>query len=290
MIDEILQHLLSGVTVGSIYAATALGLTLVYGLLKILHIAHAGVYVWGAYAGFYAYTYTGNPIVAGLASMAVAALLGVGIERVFYLRLLDKPRYVPLMVSIALFILMEELAANLFGHYPKGFHVEELPRQSINVGGLTINALQVVVVSIILSAFVSLWAILAKTRFGIASQALIQDMEVSQALGVNLYRVLDVNFALGSALAGLAGLIVGMYYSSIYPYMGNIVAYKALVVIVLGGFGSIAGALLGGIILGVSEEFLTAYLGHILPREAFAFIVLVLLLIARPQGLLGRGE
>ncbi len=292
MVDTsaLVQHLIGGLAAGSIYAAMALGLTLVYGLLRILHIAHAGVYVVGAYAGYYAYISTGNPLLAVLAAMAASAAVGVAIERAIYMPMLDKPRHIPLMLSIALFIFIEELVANLFGHYPKGLHMEEFPTGSIVLGGVEIRVDSLTVLAITLAATLSLWLLLTKTKMGIASQALIQDPEVAMALGVNMPRIVDLNFVLGSALAGFAGLLYGIYYGSISPYMGDVVAYKGLVVIVLGGFGSIMGALLGGLLLGVAEEFLTAYLGYILPREAYAFIVLIALLIIRPQGLLGRSE
>ena len=288
--DVLIQHLVGGLAVGSIYAAMALGLTLVYGLLRILHIAHAGVYVAGAYAAYYTYMATGDFLLAVAASMLVSAAIGVAIERTLYLPMLDKPRHVPLMLSIALFILMEELIANMFGHYPKGFHVAGFPTGTVDVGGIAIRVDSLTVLFVTLAATIILWLLLTKTKMGIASQALIQDPEVAMALGVNMPRIVDINFALGSALAGFAGLLYGAYYGSISPYMGDVVAYKGLVVIVLGGFGSIMGALLGGLILGVAEEYLTAYFGYILPREAYAFIVLIILLIIRPQGLLGRKE
>ena len=286
----ILEHLVGGLAVGSIYAAMALGLTLVYGLLRILHIAHAGVYVVGAFAAYYAYTATGSFWAALGAALLASAALGVAIERAFYLPLLDKPRHVPLMISIALFLLIEEVVANLFGHYPKGFHVAEFPSGRIVVGGASLRLDSLTVLVVTLAASLMLWVLLTKTKIGVASQALIQDPEVAMALGVNMPRIVDLNFVLGSALAGFAGLLYGVYYGSISPYMGDVVAYKGLVVIVLGGFGSIMGALLGGLILGVAEEFLTAYLGYLLPREAYAFLVLIALLVVRPQGLLGRRE
>ncbi|MEB3780694.1 MAG: branched-chain amino acid ABC transporter permease [Desulfurococcales archaeon] len=292
MVDwsEAVQHLINGVTVGSIYALTALGLTLVYGILKVLHIAHAGIYVIGAYMGFLAYDYSGNLALAFLLAVGVPALLGLLVERMFYLRLINEPRHVPLMISIALFILMEEVVANLFGHHPKGFHIEGMPSASLEFSGVVVKASQVIVVGVTLASVAVLWYVMNRSRMGLASQALIQDMETAKALGVNMVFVLDVNFIIGSALAGLAGLLVGAYYSSISPYMGDVVAYKALVVIVLGGFGSIIGALAGGIILGLAEEYLTAYLGFLLPREAYAFIALIVLLLVRPQGLFGKLE
>ncbi len=289
-IETLVQHLVSGLTVGSIYAATALGLTLVYGLLKVLHIAHAGVYVIGGYAAYLAYISTGSILLAIAAAAIVPAIAGIILAKILYMPMLEKPRHIPLMLSIAAFLLIEELIANIFGHHPKGFHIEGIPTEPIDIGGITLRPSSLIVVPVTILATLALWLAYSKTKMGIASQALVQDMEVAQALGVNMPYIVYVNFAIGSILAGIAGLLYAVHYGSISPYMGDIVAYKALVVIVLGGFGSIVGALVGGLVLGVAEEVLTSYLGYILPREAYAFIVLILLLIIRPQGLFGRAE
>ncbi len=286
---EIILQVVDGLAIGSIYAGIALGLTLVYGLLRILHIAHAGVYVVGAYTAYMVYSATGSPLASMAAAMASSALLGFLINRLFYKPLLDQPRYVPLMVSIALFIVMEELVANVFGHYPKGFHVEFLSRD-ISLAGATVNTRKIVVFVIVLAATLLTWALTTKTRLGVASQAAAQDAETAMTLGVRIPLIIDFNFLLGSALAGLAGFLYGYYYGVISPFMGGVVAYKGLVVIVLGGFGSVMGAYLGGIILGLVEQVMTALYPHVLPREAYAFIALIALLLFRPYGIFGRRE
>jgi len=286
---EPLLQLVDGLAVGSIYAGIALGLTLVYGLLRILHIAHAGVYVVGAYTAYTVYSATQSPLLSMASAMASSALLGVAINRFFYKPLLNQPRYVPLIVSIVLFIVIEELVANFFGHYPKGFHVEMLSGE-INVGGATLSMRKLTVFFIVLVATLVTWALTTRTRLGVASQAAAQDMEIAITLGVRIPLIIDFNFLLGSALAGLAGFLYGYYYGMISPFMGGVVAYKGLVVIVLGGFGSVMGAYLGGIILGLVEQVMTALYPEILPREAYAFIALVVLLLVRPYGILGRRE
>jgi branched-chain amino acid transport system permease protein len=139
-----------------------------------------------------------------------------------------------------------------------------------------------------LSSVLLVWLLVNRTRIGLASRAVAQDSEMAQAIGVNVKTVIAFNFIVGSALAGLGGILVGIYYSQVSPYMGGLVAYKGLVVIVLGGFGSVAGAVLGGLILGISETLLVSAVGNFLPRESFAFLVLILLLLFRPQGLFGR--
>ncbi len=285
----ILQELLNGLTLSGVYVAIALGLTLTYGILKILHIAHAGVYLWGAYLGYMGYITTGSVVVSLLVASLSAAVIGLAIERLVYLPALNKPPHITLIMSIALFIFLTETAAKIFGYYPKGFTIH-WPLITWNIGGVVITSMQVFFLAIVYGASLGVWFWTSKTKVGLASRALIQDIEVAKSMGVNIKRVIDMNFLIGSALAGLSGVLVGMYYTMIYPHMGDVVAYKGLVVIVLGGFGSVPGAITGGLILGVSESYLTAYLGNILPRDAFAFLIMIIILILRPQGLFGRSK
>ncbi|MEM4488952.1 MAG: branched-chain amino acid ABC transporter permease [Desulfurococcaceae archaeon] len=288
-LSSVVQLLISGLSVGAIYSAMALGLTTIYGILRLLHIAHAGVYVAGAYFGFMLYILTGNIVLSFGASALSSMALGYAIERALYLPLIKKPKHILLAISIAMFMLIEELVANVAGHYPKGFYTN-IPNVIINLGEVVLTTYQILVVGLAYIASLIVWGIYSKTKIGMASRALIQDMEIAECMGVNSKRVIDFNFLVGSALAGISGILVGIYYSSIWPYMGDPVAYKALVVIVLGGFGSIPGVILGGLILGVTESYLVALLGRLLPKDAFAFIVLILLLVFRPRGLFGKIE
>ena len=287
---EVLPQLIDGIAVGSIYAGLALGLTLVYGLLRILHIAHAGVYVVGAYTAFYVYSYTHNLVLSISSSMITSTILGFLINRIFYKPFLEQPRYVPLMISIALFIVIEELIANFFFYFSKAFQVNFLARKNIELNGIIIPYKKILVILTILVATLFTWVLTRKTKFGVASQAVSQDPEIAMAMGVNIPFIIDFNFMLGSALAGLAGFLYGYYYGVISPFMGGVVAYKGLVIIVLGGFGSVIGSYIGGLIIGLTEQLMTAFFPHLLPREAYAFIALIVLLLFRPYGLLGRRE
>jgi len=275
--------------VGAIYSAMALGLTTVYGILKILHIAHAGVYVVGAYFGFLAYALTGNILIAFASAALSSIALGLIIERLIYLPMIERPKHVLLAISIAIFVLLEELVANIAGHHPKGFYTS-IPNVTFEFGGIAITSYQALVIGVVYTLSIIVWLVFSKTKVGLASRALIQDFEVTESMGVNKGRIIDFNFIVGSMLAGIAGVLVGIYYATIWPYMGDPVAYKSLIVIVLGGFGSIPGVMIGGLLLGVAESYLIAFLGRFLPRDAFAFIILILLLIFRPQGLFGRTE
>jgi len=275
------------VTIGFIYVAIAMGLTMVYGVLRILHIAHAGVYALGAYAGLTLYLATGNILAAGAVAIAASITVGYLIQRFVYAPILGRSPLIPLTLSVAVFLLVSEMIGIVWGYYPIGFHTQ-IPFTTYFYGEISITSYQVLVIVATLSSVLLVWLLVNRTRIGLASRAVAQDSEMAQAIGVNVKTVIAFNFIVGSALAGLGGILVGIYYSQVSPYMGGLVAYKGLVVIVLGGFGSVAGAVLGGLILGISETLLVSAVGNFLPRESFAFLVLILLLLFRPQGLFGR--
>jgi branched-chain amino acid transport system permease protein len=275
------------VTIGFIYVAIAMGLTMVYGVLRILHIAHAGVYALGAYAGLTIYQATGNILAAGAVAIAASITVGYLIQRFVYAPVLGRSPLIPLTLSVAVFLLISEMIGIVWGYYPIGFHTQ-IPFTTYSYGEISITSYQLLVIVATLLSVLLVWLLINRTRIGLASRAVAQDSEMAQAIGVNVKTVIAFNFIVGSALAGLGGVLVGIYYSQVYPYMGGLVAYKGLVVIVLGGFGSVVGAVLGGLILGVSETLLVSTVGNFLPRESFAFLVLILLLLFRPQGLFGR--
>jgi branched-chain amino acid transport system permease protein len=275
------------VTIGFIYVAIAMGLTMVYGVLRILHIAHAGVYALGAYAGLTLYLATGNILAAGAVAIAASITVGYLIQRFVYAPILGRSPLIPLTLSVAVFLLVSEMIGIVWGYYPIGFHTQ-IPFTTYFYGEISITSYQLLVIVATLSSVLLVWLLVNRTRIGLASRAVAQDSEMAQAIGVNVKTVIAFNFIVGSALAGLGGILVGIYYSQVSPYMGGLVAYKGLVVIVLGGFGSVAGAVLGGLILGISETLLVSAVGNFLPRESFAFLVLILLLLFRPQGLFGR--
>jgi len=287
-VSIIKQLLLEGLVLGFIYVALSIGLTLIYGALRILHIAHAGVYALGAFFAL-SLNYFFNIWIAIILGSLIAGFIGILIERFAYLPILNKPPYVPLVISIALYLLISESIANIWGHYPIGFYTE-IPLMRYEIYGINITTYQILLLFTIIPLIIILWLILNKTKIGLASRALSQDLEISQVMGINPKRVIDFNFFIGSILAGACGALVGIYYSQVYPYMGDIAAYKALVVLILGGLGSVIGALVGGLVLGISETFLIAYFGYLLPREAFAFLIMILLLLVRPKGLFGKIE
>lgn len=280
------QQLLNGITVGSTYGLIALGLTLVYGVLRILHIAHAGVFTLGAYVGLMAFARTSNLLLALLASMTACAFIGVVIQRYLYRPLLDQPRIVPLIASIGLFISLEDVFRLLAGPYVLPFQADATVRP-ILVAGAALTGAHLLTLGVTALLLGAVWLLVSKTWLGLGWRAAAQDLSMAEAVGVNAHRVIALNFALGSALAGAAGVLIGLLYNAVSPTMGSVPAYKALAVIVLGGLGNTWGTVAAGLLLGLVETFLVGVLGGIMPRDSIAFVALILMLLFRPQGLFG---
>lgn len=283
----ILQNLISVLVLGSTYSLIAIGLTMVYGLLKILHIAHAAVYTLGAYAGLLVLGLTGNFWAALLGALAATGLAGVLIYRGIYYYTLSAPRIVPLIASMGLFILLEDLYRLAAGPYKKAFPAEA-PFPGIFTPWFYITGEQLLILVLTVAFLVVVYVLVTKTRLGLAWRACAQDMDMAKAMGVNVNWAVALNFFLGSALAGAAGVLMALYNNSVYPTMGDVVSYKAFVVVVLGGFGSIGGSIAAALLLALVETFLTAWPAFSFPRDAIAFLVLVLVLMFRPQGLFRR--
>lgn len=270
-----------GLAVGSLYALTAFGLTLVYGLLRVLHVAHAGMYAAGAYAGWLAFRGGGGLGWALLAGAGCAVALGLLLEWWFYRPLQGRSPLVALIGSIGLFVAVGDLLRILFGPYQHSLPV--LPPRTV-VGPVSLP--QLVVVAATAGLFLVVYGIATRTPLGVGWRAIAQDAEMAAAVGIPLFRYTQLAFALASALAGVAGVLVGVYYNQVYPTMGAVPAYKALAVVVLGGLGSPWGTVAAGLLLGVVESVAVAYLGNRFPPEGVAFLAMMLVLLFRPQGLL----
>ena len=281
------EQLLNGLAIGSIYALITLGLALVYGILRILHVAHAAVYTVGAYLGIWIYGHTGTLWLAIPGSMVLCGFLGVAIERFVYFPLLKFPPYVPLISSIALFMGLEELCRIVAGPDILTFPAQ-LPFPAFSIGGVAVSPTLSAVYVVTALVLLFLWFITAKTEFGLALKAASQDMDVAASLGVDSRRVVDATFFIGSAIAAIAGILVGIYYNQVYPTMGAVPAYKTLALIVIGGMGSAQGAVLAAILLGLAETLLIGFANIPMPRDALAFIAMIIVLMWKPTGLLGR--
>ncbi|MFZ7126184.1 MAG: branched-chain amino acid ABC transporter permease [Desulfobacterales bacterium] len=280
------EQLLNGVAMGSIYALVTLGLALVYGILRILHVAHAAVYTVGAYAGLFGYQQTGSLILGFLGAMAFCAVLGVAIERFVYYPLLRFPAYVPLIGSIAVMLSLEEICRLVAGPYILTFPAE-LPFPEFQLGGTTVSSTLTAVYVITAAVLALLWFITNHTELGLAMRATSQDIPIADAMGINSHAIVSITFVIGSAIAAVAGILVGIYYNQVYPTMGTVPAYKTLALIVVGGLGSVPGAVVASLLLGVSETLLIGYADIPLPRDALAFIAMIGVLLWRSEGLLG---
>ena len=279
-----LELLLQGILQGSIYALIAVGLTLVYGLLRILHVAHAGLYTLGGYFGVLVFNSTGSLMLGAGVAMLGVGVLGVIIYRLCYEAILNQPPYVPLIASIGLFIAMEEFYRILFGSYGVSYTNPPL-QQMLPFGGMYLREGEwlTILVSIVLIGGLA-W-LSSRTRLGLAWRATVTDPEMAESFGIDPIRVRYLNFFIGSALAGVAGMIVGILNNLVEPTMGSVPSYKALAIIVLGGLGKVRGTLVAALLLGVVESFGTIYLGSVLNRDAIAFVFLIIVLMFRPQGL-----
>jgi len=280
------QQLINSLALGSIYAMIAVGLAMIYGVLRILHIAHAGIYTAGAYLGLLFYDLSGSVIVALLASMMIAGILGVAIERLIYRPMLPKPRVVALVASIGLFICLSDLFRILAGPHQLAFDVPALG--GLTIGGLTVSGADFLILGGTIVLFAALWAIIKHTKIGFGIRAVAQDLETAKVMGIDVNRSIQVVFFLGSAIAAFGGVMVAILYNAVYTSMGDVVGYKGLALIVIGGFGSVPGAILAAFILGITETALTTYSDVPLSRDGIAMLMLVLLILFRPQGLLGK--
>ena len=291
---EFLQQLINGLSLGAIYALIALGYSMVYGLLKFINFAHGDVLMVGAFAGYYAAPLAGrifpDPWMTTASvlffAMLVCAVLGVLIERLAYRPLRNQPKLAVLITSIGVSLLLSYGGQILFGVNQKAFP-DLLPPIRFSLGaGVSISGNHLLVMAVTLVLLIALREIVLRTRFGLALRALSQNRDAAALMGVNSNVVIALTFALGSALAGAAGVLYAMNIHSIEPLMGTLPGIKAFVAAVLGGIGSLPGAAVGGVLLGLSEcllggSFLSSY------RDAIAFGILIVILLLRPSGLFG---
>jgi branched-chain amino acid transport system permease protein len=280
------QQLANGITIGSVYALMTLGLTMVYGVLRILHVAHAGIYAFGAYTGLFAFRIVGNFWASLGVAMAACAAAGLLVERFLYAPLLHLPRIAPLIASIGLFIAMEEAFRIVAGPHTLAYDAP-VGLTPMAFGPLRLTATQVLILLVTAVILALLWAILTRTRLGLGMRSTAQDAEVSSAFGVNVQAVVAANFLIGSAMAGAAGVLVGVYDNQVWPTMGSLPAYKSLAIVVLGGLGNIPGTVLASLVVGLAETLLIGLLAVPFPRDALAFVAMIVVLMLRPQGLLG---
>jgi branched-chain amino acid transport system permease protein len=291
------QQLINGLTLGSIYALIALGYTMVYGVLRLINFAHGDVYMLGAFAGYYTAMLLGCgkelSIVEAATLLAVAmvvcALVGALIERVAYRPLLRAPRLTALITAIGISLLLEYGGQLVFGADPKPF--PQLANSNVPLmkfGQMVVGRQEAVTFAVAIILLLVLRMIVYRTRAGRAMRAVSYDREAAGLMGINTDRIILLTFAIGSAFAGAAGVLVAMQEPSLTPMMGLLRGIKAFTAAVLGGIGNIEGAMVGGLAIGLTETMVSGYWTSTY-RDAVVFGVLIFMLLVKPSGLLGRG-
>ncbi len=293
--EEFLQHIINGVSLGSIYGLVAIGYTMVYGILNLINFAHGDVYMMGAFFGFFFAHWLGllhSPSLLTLLlililAMAACALLGMTIERFAYRPLRKQPRLNLLITAIGVSLLLENGGQLIFGADPKVFP-ELIQRTTLlSFGNIEISNYQVIVVSVSLSLMMILQFIIYRTKVGKAMRSVSFSHENASLMGIDVDRIIAFTFVLGSSLAAAAGILVGLAYPRIDPLMGLLFGLKAFVAAVFGGIGNIPGAIVGALIMGLSEEMVVGYFSSTY-RDALAFCLLILILLVRPAGIFGK--
>jgi branched-chain amino acid transport system permease protein len=288
-VPEFIQQVINGLALGSIYALIALGYTMVYGIIKLINFAHGDVMMVGAYVGFFLITLCGiNLAAALLIAMAVCAVLGVVIDHFAYKPLRHSSRIAALITAIGVSFLLEYVFVFFFTASSRSYSGNVISDELYHFldNQVTVTNKDVLIFTVTFVLMVLLQYVVKKTRVGKAMRAVSLDQEAASLMGIHVNRIISFTFAVGSALAAAAGVLIGVYYNSIDPLMGIMPGVKAFVAAVLGGIGSIPGAVAGGFILGILESLVSGY-GSSLYRDAVAFGVLIVILLIKPTGLFG---
>ncbi|ABB15475.1 branched-chain amino acid ABC transporter permease [Carboxydothermus hydrogenoformans] len=286
---EFIQQLINGISVGSIYALIALGYTMVYGIIKLINFAHGDVYMLGAFVGLYATAVLKMSFVPALiVSMIACAILGIIIERLAYRPLRNSPKIVILITAIGVSLLLEYTTMFFLGPQPRAFpEVFKQVSYPLLGGKVTISNREILIIVVTIILMLLLQYIVHNTKIGKAMRAVSYDMQAARLMGINVDTTISITFAIGSALAAAAGVLVGVYYNKVFPLMGIMFGLKAFVSAVLGGIGIIPGAMTGGLILGITESLVSGY-GSSLYRDPVAFVILIIILLVKPSGIFGK--
>lgn len=279
-------QLINGLQTGSVYALVALGYSMVYGIIKLLNFAHGDIIMVGAYMVYYAIaTFALPPLVAALLAVGVSTLLGVLIEKVAYTPLRSSPRLSLLITAIGVSFLLENGAQLVFGADQKS--MRPMIPGTFRMGKIMVSMAAVVTILVSVAIMVALSFVVNKTKAGKAMRAVSEDMGAAQLMGISLNRTISMTFAIGSALAGIGSVFYLCAYPQASPTMGSMLGIKAFVAAVLGGIGSIPGAMLGGFIIGILEAMVAA-IGLSMWKDAAVFFILIVVLLFKPTGFLGK--
>lgn len=287
--EQIIQQLVNGISLGSIYALIALGYTMVYGIIGLINFAHGDIYMMGAFVGYACTTFLGLGFIPSLLiSMVICSVLGMVVEKVAYKPMRNSSRIAVLITAISVSLFLQYTMVYFIGPQTRSFPaVLESKLLRFFDGRVIIDMKNIYIFVITVILMITLQYIVRKTKVGKAMRAVSLDKDAAELMGVNVNKIISYTFALGSALAGAAGVLVGIYYNTINPLMGSGPGLKAFVAAVLGGIGLIPGAMFGGFFLGMTETLVSAY-GGSLYRDAVAFLFLIIILLVKPAGLLGK--
>ena len=296
------QELVNGLTTGALYALVSLGFSMVYGVLKLLNFAHGDLYMVGAFVGYFVIQWFGGPtglkipvpallVIMFVLAAALAGFLGVAIERFAYRPLRDAPRIAPLITAIGISFFLENAALLLFGAQFRVYNTPDfIPFSSgFRVGSVRIDAVQIMVLLVGLVLMVGLRLLVVRTKLGKQMRAVASDREAAEMLGINVNFTIAATFFLGSALAGVAGVMAGLLFNQVTNTIGFVAGLKAFTAAVVGGIGSLPGALLGGLLIGIAESFITGYVSSTY-TNLLVFGLLIAVMLIRPTGLLGRPQ
>lgn len=282
------QQLINGLMLGSTYALIAIGYALIFGVLNLVHLAHGEVFMIGAFAGLLAvHLFGGGIVVALLSAMAACALAGVAIDclAIRPIRRRGGHALAPMISTIGVGIVLQELATHAFGAEQVGFP-QRLQSSTWHWAGLSISSVQLVILGVSAVLMAALHLFVSRSRLGMAMRATAESATIAHTLGIRTDRIVMLTFAIASALGGAAGVLVGLAFNSISPFMGMEMGLKGMAAMLLGGLGNIYGAMLGGLIIGIVEVGSVAFLSSSY-RDAFAFVVIIAVLLLRPQGIFG---
>jgi branched-chain amino acid transport system permease protein len=294
------QELVNGITMGALYALVALGFSMVYGVLKLLNFAHGDLFMVGAFIGYFVIQWFGGPLALSipvplllvimfvLAAVLVGGL-GVAIERFAYRPLRNAPRIAPLITAIGISFFLESSALLLFGSQFRVYNTSNFISFSsgFQIGSVNIDSVQIMVLVLALGLMVALRLLVIRTKLGKQMRAVASDREAAEMLGINVNFTIAATFFLGSALAGVAGVMSGLLFNTVTNTIGFIAGLKAFTAAVVGGIGNLPGAVLGGLLLGIAESFITGYISSTY-TNLFVFALLIAVMLVRPTGLLGR--
>ena len=282
------QQLLNGVMLGSAYALIAIGYTLIFGVLHLVHLAHGEVFMVGAFAGLVAVKYAGGDILMAIVLGAAAAGVVGALVELLAIRPIRRRKghaLAPMISTIGVGIVLQEVVARLFGAEQVGFP-HRMEAASWHIGSVTVSSIQLLILGVSVVLMLALHLFVTRTRAGMAMRATAENASIAHTLGIRSERIVLLTFVIASAMGGAAGVLVGLSYNAISPFMGVDMGIKGLVAMLLGGLGNIYGAVLGGLIIGMVEVLSVAYLASSY-RDAFAFIIMIAVLLLRPRGIFG---